>query len=133
MLIGGEQSAMTPEDQLGIWSARPNDEVFVWFDQHPGDDVGLGSIDVGSLAPSESHGISRTKAASVLSALRGEQRVNRYGPPDVVARFLKQAPAECAFKVQRIKGVDFVILEGNSPIAPHSPYRLLISSVEPFK
>lgn len=122
---------MTAEEQLAAWAAAPNDEVFVAL-QYPQNDA---IVTVGG-------GISRADNPRVVGRITARDALARFFPEkgsnpnsmarDVLARFLKRADAANSVKVGEIKGVTCVIVEGQSPVAPHSPFRLLLSSVEAF-
>jgi hypothetical protein len=87
---------MTATEQLAIWAAAPNDEVFVWMESPTDEELYL------NRGFSEPHKLSRMRAGDVLAAF------------------------------ERAPSVACVIVEGKSPVFPHSPYRLLFSSVASF-
>jgi hypothetical protein len=118
---------MTAVEQLAIWAAAPNDEVFVWL-QYPQDDdvfVNLGSGD-------KPYVFDRMRAGDFLSKFEKKPGAANSIARDVLARFQKQADAANSIRAEEIKGIACVIVEGKSPVSPHAPYRLLLSSVESF-
>jgi hypothetical protein len=106
---------MTATEQLAIWAAAPDDEVFVWM-QYPKSDQTFG----------------RMRARDVLAAFQrtagGSRRIAR----EVLARFQNITAAANTMRVDEINGVACVIVEGTWPVSPHSPYRVLFSSVASF-
>jgi hypothetical protein len=118
---------MTATEQLAIWAAAPNDEVFVWM-QYPNNDQMFGGIGSGD----EPNALGRLRARDVLAAFQrtsgGSSRIAR----DVLARFQSTPDVANSMRVDEIKGVRCVILEGKSPVTPHAPYRVLLSSVASF-
>ena len=122
-----EQRVMTAVEQLAIWAAAPNDEIFVWL-QYPQDDdvfINLGSGD-------KPYVFDRMRAGDFLSKFEKKPGAANSIARDVLARFQKKADAANNIRAEEIKGIACVIVEGNSPVSPHSPYRLLLSSVESF-
>jgi hypothetical protein len=118
---------MTATEQLAIWAAAPNDEVFVWM-QYPKSDQTFVGFSFGD-KPNE---LGRMRARDVLAAFQrtagGSGRIAR----DVLARFQNLTAAANTTRVDEIKGIACVIVEGKSPVSPHSPYRVLLSSVASF-
>jgi len=125
-------SPMTAVEQLAVWAAAPNDELFVGL-QYPQNDA-MFAIGFGIVSPADKpHAVGRIKAADALTRLFPEKGSNPNSmAPDVLARFLKRDDAANSIRVGEIKGVPCVIVERRSPVAPHSPFRLLLSPVEAF-
>jgi hypothetical protein len=117
---------MTATEQLAIWAAAPNDEVFVWMESPTNEEVfvnrGFG----------EPHQLGRMRAGDVLAAFERAPNASQHIARDVLSRFQNVADAGNKMRVDEIKGIPCVIVEGKSPISPHSPYRVLFSSVASF-
>ncbi|HTZ55269.1 MAG TPA: hypothetical protein VMB20_09410 [Candidatus Acidoferrum sp.] len=125
-------SPMTAVEQLAVWAAASNDEVFVALQQHPRDDaifaVG-GGINLGD----KPHVVGRIKAGDALARLFPEKgSAPNSIARDVLARFLKRDDAANSIQVGEIRGVTCVIVEVRLPVAPDAPFRLLLSPVEAF-
>jgi hypothetical protein len=118
---------MTALEQLAIWAAAPNDEVFAWLDYPQDHDVFVRLRSAG-----KPHVVSRFRAADFLSAFQHQADRETGVAATVLARFQEKASPANTMRVGDIKGIACVILEGNSPLTPHVPYRLILSSVEPF-
>ena len=117
---------MTATEQLAIWAAAPNDEIFVWMESPTDEELYL------NRGFSEPHKLSRMRAGDVLAAFERAPSASQRIARDVLSRFQNVADAENTMRVDEIKGVACVIVEGKSPVFPHSPYRLLFSSVASF-
>jgi len=118
---------MTATEQLSIWAAAPNDEIFVWM-QYPKHEEIFFNGGFGD-RPYE---VGRMRAGDVLAAFQRTTATSSIAR-DVLARFQSRPDAAKSMRVDEIKGVACVILEGKSPVSPHAPYRVLLSSVESFK
>jgi hypothetical protein len=118
---------MTANEQLAIWAAAPNDEVFIWM-QPPTDEemfFNRGFVE-------KPYQIGRMRAADVLAAFNTTATATNSIARDVLARFQSRPDAANSMRVDEIKGVACVIVEGKSPVSPHAPYRVLLSSVASF-
>ncbi len=117
---------MTATEQLAIWAAAPNDEVFVWMQSPKNEEIFFhrGFVD-------RPYQIGRMRAADVLAAFQRTTAATSIAR-DVLARFQSRPDAANSMWVDEIKGVACVILEGKSPVSPHAPYRVLLSSVASF-
>jgi hypothetical protein len=118
---------MTATEQLAIWAAAPNDEIFVWM-QYPKSDQTFLGVSFGD-EPSE---LGRLRAGDVLAAFQRTAGGSSRIASDVLARFQNITATAKTTRVDEINGVACVILEGKSPVSPHSPYRVLLSSVASF-
>lgn len=118
---------MTATEQLAIWAAAPNDEVFVWM-QYPKN----GEIFFNRGFSEKPYQVGRMRAGDVLAAFQRTANATNRVASDVLARFQKMTDGGNSMRVDEIKGIACVIVEGNSPVSPHSPYRVLLSSVESF-
>jgi hypothetical protein len=119
---------MTPEEQLAIWAANPNDEVFVWVDYPQNDEIrtafGLGD---------KPCALGRINARVALDGFRNQSRSGARIAANVLAQFQKLRDTANSSRVVEIKGVACVLVEGRSPVSPHSPYRVLLSSITAFR
>jgi hypothetical protein len=118
---------MTALEQLAIWAAAPNDDVFAWLD-YPQDHA----VFVRLCSAGKPRVVSRFRAADFLRALQHQADRENSVVANVLARFADKASPANSMRAGEIKGIACVILEGNSPLTPHVPYRLVLSSVEPF-
>jgi hypothetical protein len=122
---------MTAEEQLAVWAGAPNDEVFVAL-QYPQNDA-IFTVGVGFNLADKPHVVGRIRAGDALAKLFPEKgSAPNSMARDVLARFLKRADAANSIEVGEIKGVTCVIVEAQLPVAPHAPFRLLLSPVEAF-
>jgi len=76
--------------------------------------------------------VGRMRAGDALAAFQKKAGAANSIARNVLARFLKKSDAANSMRADEIKGVACVIVEGNSPVSPNLPYRLLLSPVEPF-
>lgn len=122
---------MTAVEQLAVWAAAPNDEVFVGL-QFPQSDA-IFTVGGGNSSADNPCVVGRIKAKDALARLFPEKGAAPNSMArDVLARFLKRDDAANSIEVGEIKGVTCVIAEVRLPVAPHAPFRLLLSPVEAF-
>lgn len=122
---------MTAEEQLAVWAAAPNDEVFVAL-QSP-QNAAIFAVGGGINLADKPHVVGRIRAGDALARLFPEKgSAPNSMARDVLARFLKRADPANSMRVGEIKGVTCVIVEVRLPAAPHAPFRLLLSPVEAF-
>ena len=100
----------------------------MWLEYPP-----IGEVFVSSGSCDKPYVVGRMRAGHVLAGLQGKTRTANSIARDVLTRFQKKADAANSIRAHRIRGIACVIVEGKSPVSPHSPYRLVLSSVEPFK
>jgi hypothetical protein len=117
---------MTATEQLAIWAAAPNDEVFVWMESPRNEEFFV------NRGFSEPHQLGRMRAGDVLAAFERAPHASQRIARDVLSRFQNVADAANTMRVDEIKGIACVIVEGKSPVSPHSPYRVRFSSVASF-
>lgn len=124
-------SPMTAVEQLAVWAAAPNDELFVGL-QYPQNDTVL-TVGAGVNSADNPHIVGRMKAGDAITRLfpQNDSDPNSMAR-EVLARFLKRDDPANSIEVSEIKGVTCVIVEVRLPVAPHAPYRLLLSPVATF-
>ncbi len=122
---------MTAEEQLVVWAAAPNDEVFVGL-QYPQSDA-IVTVGGGMSSAENPCVVGRIRARDALARFFPETGSNPNGMArDVLARFLQRADVANSIQVGEINGVTCVVVEGQSPVAPHAPFRILLSPVAAF-
>jgi len=126
---------MTAEEQLALWAAAPNDELFVSASMSSDDRIFATDDRIfatGSLGSADKpYIVARMSAGDALARLQGKGAANGVAR-DVLARFGQRVDPANSMRVREIQGVTCVIVEGRSPGLSHAPFRLLLSPVEAF-